>query len=146
MSSFSDYLFCYAGMESPAVNLPTYYFDYINYFTFKKMAFQPDLTQPLACYESVIHFAIQIAYYLGFKEIYLLGVDLDFAVNKGHCYQETNEETQRQLEHSINSAEKMLFGIEKCGQFLDNEGVQFCNASPKGIVDCIKRVKYEELF
>ena len=146
MESFSDVLFCYAGMEKPPVEIETTYFDYIQYQLNKEISFQKDMKKPLIAYQSVIHFAIQIAYYLGFKEIYLLGVDLDFAKNKGHIYQETKEESERQLNHSIKMAQTMFKGINECGNWLKDNNVKLLNASPSGIVDCIERVKYEELF
>ncbi len=145
MENFSDNLFCYAGMEKPPVHTNTIYFDYKHAQLLGK-PFQENLLEPLAAYESVIHFAIQIAYYLGFSEIYILGVDLDFTKTSGHAYQETDGETKRQLEHSIKSAQMMIKGIGLCGKFLDNHDVWLYNASPQGVVDCIKRVKYEELF
>ena len=143
--NFSDKIFCYAGMQPP-IKMDTYYFDYIQYQLNKEYSFQNDLLNPLIGYQSVIHFAIQIAYYLGFKEIYLLGVDLDFAQNKGHIYQETNEEVKRQFEHSIKEAKTMLYGLEKCEEYLKSQNIRLLNASPSGIVDCINRVKYEILF
>ncbi len=145
LENFSDKIFCYAGMQPP-IKMDTYYFDYIQYQLNKECSFQNNLLKPLIGYQSVIHFAIQIAYYLGFEDIYLLGVDLDFAKNKGHIYKETDEETQRQLEHSIKEAQTMLYGIKKCGEFLKGAGVNLLNASPSGIVDSIERVKYETLF
>lgn len=146
MADFSKQLFCYAGMKAPPVNMDTIYFDYIQYQLNKAMSFQDDLTKPLIAYQSVIHFAIQIAYYLGFREIYMFGVDLDFAKNTGHAYQETSGEKEREKTASVVNAEHMLYGIGKCGEWLSQHGVTLKNASPCGIVDCIERVKYEELF
>lgn len=148
LQNFSNILFCYAGMNKPEINIETYYFDYINPKNFKNeyITFCENLTSPLIMYDSVIHFGIQIAYYMGFTEIYLIGVDLDFAQNKGHAYKETAEETIRQQEHSIKMAQFMLEGIKKCGEFLTLKNVNLINASPKGIVDCIERRNFEEIF
>lgn len=146
LKKYSKTVFCYAGIENFSKWNNVYYFDYIYQQLTKNSIFQTDLTKPLIAYHSVIHFAIQIAYYLGFKTIFLLGVDLDFIKNTGHCYKETVDEKQRQLEHSIKMANEMLRGIDIFGQFLNDNNVSLQNASPKGIVDCIKRVKYEELF
>lgn len=148
LEGFSDCLFCYAGMEKPSVNIKTYYFDYLNPKSvgYKNKPFTDNILSPLIMYDSVIHFAIQIAAYMGFVEIYLIGIDLDFASVKGHAYKETDGEKERQLTHSIVMAKFMLNGIKICGDYLRTKGIKLINASPCGIVDCIERIKYEELF
>ena len=143
--NYSDYLFCYGGMEPP-VDMETIYFDFLSYKWSNGVSFCNDLCKPLISYQSVIHFAIQIAYYLGFNKIYILGVDLDFAKNKGHAYIQTKGEEERQSNHSIKQAKTMLWGIERCGEWLKENNTELLNASPKGVVDCIKRVAYEDLF
>lgn len=146
LDKYTENLFCYAGMHSPKVKCSIYYFDYIRYQLANDVCFQSDLLKPLIAYESVVHYAIQIAYYMGFKNIYLLGVDLDFKNNIGHFYNETDGEKQRQFEHSIKMSSIMLMGIEKCDKFLKSQNVNLMNASPLGIVDCISRVDYKDLF
>lgn len=145
MKNFSDKLFCYAGMKPP-VKMDTYYFDYTLSELNKEIAFQEDLTKPLIAYLSVIHFAIQIAYYLGFDEMFLLGVDLDFANIPGHAYLETVGEKKREISTSVLNAEKMLLGLQKCAYYLNKNKVKIANASLRGVVDCMPRVKFEELF
>lgn len=146
LEGFTDLLFCYGGMPSPdQVSLPVVYFDYM-LAKFIDKPFQENIAEPLVAYQSVIHFAIQIAYYLEFNQIILLGVDLDFAKNLGHAYSETPGEQTRQMEHSCQMAQTMLDGVDKCGKWLSQHGVDLLNASPKGIVDCVRRVKYQELF
>lgn len=145
LKDFSDILFCYAGMFPP-VKMNVIYFDYILSELEKNYSFQDNLEQPLIAYLSVIHFAIQIAYYLGFNEIYLLGVDLDFLNLSGHAYVETEGEKEREKSTSIINAKKMLIGLEKCTDWLKQHNVKIFNASPKGFVNCMPRVKYEELF
>ena len=145
INTFTDCLFCYAGMDVPTTKLEPIYFDY-KLWRIAKVPCQTDLEQPLVKYQSSVHFAIQIAAYLGFTKIYLVGIDLRFSALVGHVYPETFGETQRQRSHSLKEAETMLIGIDRCGKFLKSKGIEMYNASPKGIVDCIPRVKYEGLF
>ena len=89
---FMDKLFLYTGIDkfNPDGAL---YFDF--YPLGHECKFQTDLTKPLSLFGSVIFFAIQIAYYLGFKQIILIGVDLDYVSNMGHAYKETAGEVSR---------------------------------------------------
>lgn len=140
---FMDKLFLYTGIDkfNPDGAL---YFDF--YPLGHECKFQTDLTKPLSLFGSVIFFAIQIAYYLGFKQIILIGVDLDYVSNMGHAYKETAGEVSRQYSHSILCCREMMQGLEVAQEFLTKEGVSILNASPAGKVDCMPRVKYEELF
>ena len=108
--------------------------------------FQEDLTKPLMTIGTVISQAIQIAYYMGFNEIYLIGVDLDFSKNPGHFYESSKEENFRQATLSVKGEDVMLKGMETITNFLNSKGVNIYNSSPAGCLDCMPRVKYEELF
>lgn len=146
LTDFTDNLFCYAGMECPVFNINTFYFDYVLAQLNKETVFQTDLLKPLIAYQSVIHFAIQIACYLGFSKIYLLGVDLDFANIKGHAYVETQGEKERERTASILNTKKMIIGLEKCTEWLQQHNVEIYNASPVGAVNCMARVIYNDIF
>lgn len=108
--------------------------------------FQEDLTQPLMTVGTVISQAIQIAYYMGIQEIYLIGVDLDFSKNPGHIYKDTPQEQERQVKFSIPGETVMLKGMETITKFLNEKNVKIYNASPSGDLNCMPRVKYEQLF
>ena len=144
LKNYSDKLFCYAGIKNN-ITIDTIYFDYIQSELKKDICFQDDLTKPLIAYQSVVHFIIQIAYYLGFNKIYLLGIDLDFKENKGHIYNETQGEKERE-NISIINAPKMLKGLELCTKWLNKNNVEIFNASPCGIVDCMPKINYKEIF
>lgn len=143
-NNWTKEFFIYAGIKFPLEC--AYYFNYIMNNKLSDFTFQTDITKNLGECGTVIYFAIQIAFYMGFKNIYLIGVDLDFDKNKGHVYKETEGETKRQEEHSINNAVRMLSGIEFATKFLKDNNVNLYNASPRGIVDCMPRVKYEGIF
>ena len=108
--------------------------------------YQEDLTKSIFDCETVIGFALQIATYLGFKEIYFIGVDLDFQNSKGHAYKSTNGEIQRQQKHSYKNQGIMLDGLEGATKFLETKNIKLYNASPKGILNCMPRVNYDTLF
>lgn len=108
--------------------------------------FQEDLTKPLMHIGTVIGQAIQIAYYMGFSKIYLIGVDLDFSIKPGHVYEESKEESFRQETISVKGERVMLNGMQTITSFLEGKGVSIYNASPAGDVNCMPRVNYKEIF
>lgn len=142
-NDFSDEFLIYGGIDFPDERLKTTYFDFVAHADY---IFQDDLQKPLLTRGTVIIFALQIAYYMGFSDIYLIGVDLDFSKIKGHAYKETVGEIERQSGESVKMQDIMLNSIQDCVGFLTSHGVNIYNASPVGRMDCMPRVKYEELF
>ena len=144
-NNFADKFLIYGGIDFPIKN-NVVYFDYEYQKLKPEIIFQEDLTKPLLANGTVINFAIQFAYYLGFSEIIFIGVDLDFAKNSGHAYQETDGENIRQKDCKELQARLMYEGIEAQIEFLEQKGMKLYNASPAGILDCMPRIEYEELF
>jgi hypothetical protein len=106
---------------------------------------------------TVVYMGIQLGWFLGCKEIYLLGCDHDYLnevrrVNN-HFYQETkgNEWDGKHLAEL--DTEKWFqkyhgrwrdFRLMKT--FLNKNGVDIYNATPGGMLDVFPRVKLEDLF
>lgn len=117
-------------------------------------------------FQNVIIYAINTALYMGFKEIYLLGVDMTgflehFEYNKindqwGHSYSKTDEEKQKIIkileEHKIDNE----FYLKTYGKTFEHlkvmqnnvlaKNVKLYNASAHGAIDFIPRVNYDKLF
>ena len=116
-----------------------------------------DITKKPFQVRTVVYVAIQVAYYLGFKEIYLLGVDHDYLTELNsnrdghHFYKE---------EKSFEDKAVQLFFTEKwfeeyylrwkeyrlMKELLTTKGVKIYNATNGGMLDVFKRVAYEDLF
>lgn len=111
-----------------------------------KYKIQEDLTKTLIAGQTVICFALNIAYYLGFKEIIFIGVDLDFENTSGHAYKENDGEAERQKSHSRVCQDIMLECLTSGTKQLQENGLKLYNASPAGRLDCMPRVKYEEIL
>lgn len=118
-----------------------------------------DLQRATITPQSIPVMALQIALYMGFKEIYLLGCDHDWILSlydSKHFYSED--------EHAV----VRLMGANKCWEGIDIEdmgrsyvflwqqykllrhlaaqqGVSICNATKGGLLDVFPRVEYESL-
>ncbi len=117
-------------------------------------------------FQNVIVYAINTAIYMGFKEIYLLGVDMTgflehFEYNKtndnwGHSYAKTDEEKEKiksyLKEHQIDNE----FYLKTYGKTFEHlktmqanvleKNAKLFNASEHGALDFIPRVDYETIF
>lgn len=143
--------FCNTYLISSEIKFPKEKFDTIFFdFIYKDLGntklFETDITKPLAENRTVILIAMQLAYYMGFKKMYIIGVDLDFQNIKGHAYSETIGEKNRQKMFSTKFAQEMYTGIESATRILNGLGVEVYNASPVGNLNCMPRVDYISIF
>lgn len=66
----------------------------ISEYVARSMTRPPDLTVAQFGFHSVIHMAVTCALYMGFKEIYLLGCDMDYFVNPHETFKHSYGEGQ----------------------------------------------------
>ena len=91
---------------------------------------------------SVTHFLIQIAVYMGFKEIYLLGADCNQRIGKQVHFAEYGVPDK-----SLDTArERNLCGYEEIKKYCDKHDVTVYNATRGGELEIFKRVNMEELI
>jgi len=117
-----------------------------------------DLAKPIVGPASVTVMAIQVALYLGFKRIYLLGCDHDWILHIGqsaHCYDEKehalvmsgyNEWGNTDLESEFVTGASLWHQYKAIRRIANNDCVEIFNATSGGLLDVFPRVKYESLF
>ncbi|WP_178991517.1 6-hydroxymethylpterin diphosphokinase MptE-like protein [Winogradskyella schleiferi] len=141
-------------------------------FIYNYKTFTPQLKNPSQLhritpgFQNVIIYAINSAIYMGFKEIYLIGVDMTgflehFEYNKvnnqwGHSYTKTEEEIALILETLKKKNIDNEFYLKTYGKTLEHlklmfsnateNGVKLMNASNHGAIDFLPRVEYDALF
>lgn len=106
---------------------------------------------------TVIFPAIQLAYYLGFKEIILLGCDHDYLldlsrVESHHFYPEKEGFSDKEI-FSSNNLEEWFYEYyilwkeyRLIKNYLNDQNVKIINATNGGMLDVFPRVKFESLF
>lgn len=125
-----------------------------------------DLSKGTPHFSTVIHSAICISLYLGFKEIYLLGCDCTGLINiietrsakRSSNIRYSYDITPNELTRMIKNTEKrtvkdeihaqyiMLEDYECLYQYCTAMDVVLANATRGGILDGIPRVNFEDLF
>lgn len=117
-------------------------------------------------FQNVILYAINSAIFLGYKEIYLLGVDMTgflehFEYNKindqwGHSYSKTQEEKEKIIqilaeknidnEFYLKTYGKTFEHLKYMHKYALKQQVDLMNASAHGAIDFLPRVDYDQLF
>lgn len=99
----------------------------------------------LAVYDgySVVYSMLQIAVYMGFKEIYLIGCDCTYSDdrNKQH-FVETGvfDPTYK------TAGERMIFAYKKAKQYADKNGINIYNATRGGMLEVFPRVDLDDVL
>lgn len=108
----------------------------------KMPRFSEDVAQKVYGGVTVTYSCIQLAVYLGFKEIYLLGVDCNYekTSRKNHFY---NIAANDNHEHYVDG---MILAYEAARQYADSHGVKIFNATRGGKLEVFERVNFDELF
>ena len=86
---------------------------------------------------------IQIAIYMGFKEIYLIGADCNFEPEKKLHFVDHNNSIDATLN---TAAERNFAGYRAAKIFADNNGVSIYNATRGGKLEIFERVNLDDLF
>ncbi|MCD7771219.1 MAG: DUF115 domain-containing protein [Oscillospiraceae bacterium] len=139
----------------------SYFYSYSE--TYDGMKKEINLTRTIPGFNTVTQYAICIAIYMGFSEIYLLGCDMtgykeveQFATNtfseQTHAYAESAEDMKKALHKNRTCEEwftgfaKMFVDYRRLYEFADSMGIKIYNATAGGVLDSIPRKNYEELF
>jgi hypothetical protein len=148
--------------ENPLMQLPgVHYIDYTSGVEIDEHNHQQkriwDICRRPFLPRTVIYIAIQVAVYMGFSPIYLLGVDHDYImdihrVTNHHFYPE--EQGIRDAEHLSQFNSERWFEeyyyrwkqFRLMRQYLEPLGIQIFNATKGGLLDVFPRVNFDELF
>lgn len=104
-----------------------------------KVYFATDCSKEMYDGFTVTYSAIELAVYMGFKEIYLLGCDTNFS---GHVGEKAGMNNTKNFE----PAYMMIKAYESAKKYAEENGVKIFNATRGGMLECFPRVKLEEVF
>lgn len=101
------------------------------------------------CYKAVYdgytitYSLIQIAVYMGFKEIYLIGCDCNYSDNK----EEQHFISSGVFDSSYKTAgNRMIFAYKKAKEYADKHDVKIFNATRGGMLEVFQRVDLDEVL
>lgn len=106
------------------------------------MDFSEDITRIVNTWGTITVGCIQIAVYMGFREIYLLGTDCNYTLgSSGNHF--GGDSKPDMIDHSISS---MLKGYRMCREYADAHGIKIYNATRGGMLEEFERVDFDLLF
>lgn len=91
---------------------------------------------------SVTFSAMQLAVYMGFKEIYLVGCDCNYSGEKKHFI---NYDTARTFV-PIDIDQKMIEAYREAKKYADGHGIKIYNATRGGQLEVFERVNLDEII
>ena len=119
----------------------------------KRPHFQPDMTKRLSEGGTVTYFLLQIAVYMGFKEIYLLGCDFNFSYGidvNGNFFE--NPDVKNHFKDDGKAMDTMpnlqrnLWAYQSAQDYSKSHGIKIYNATRGGILEVFDRVDFDSLF
>ncbi len=158
---------------SIATDAFSYRNNYNNLFFFKTKfsydgllpKFSDDICDGLYASGTITYFMLQIAIYMGFKQIYLLGIDFSFSCerdNNGNVklqsvinHPKEIEEAEKTLSEPVKKVygydyvadiDKQLYGYQAAKKYADSHGIKIYNATRGGKLEVFPRVDFDSLF
>ncbi len=105
--------------------------------------FSEDFSKQCYMGSTVTYSCLQLAAYMGFRTIYLLGVDFSYAENNGekyaHFYAENNLV-------ATGYTKQVTLAYQSAKQYADSHGIEIYNATRGGKLEVFPRVDFDELF
>lgn len=112
-----------------------------------RIPFSDDISKRIYAYATVTYSCIQLAIYMGFKEIVLLGVDFSFSGNykdkKNHFDPNYYEEKSGA---SVFWEKESLAAYQTAREYADSHGIKIFNATRGGKLEVFERVDFDSLF
>lgn len=104
--------------------------------------FSPDCYAMVYDGYSITYSLIQIAVYMGFREIYLLGADCSYKRGaKNHVVDSGNDDKNEEKNH-----DKMIVGYQKAKEYADAHGIQIINCTRGGMLEVFPRRTLEDVL
>ena len=111
----------------------------------KKIKVSSDLS--VCAYDcfTVTNMAIQIAMYMGFKEIYLIGADCNYTTSKIHFIEMPDDQKKISEGWLPNATELSIDGYREIKKYADKHGFRIYNATRGGMLEVFPRVNLDDL-
>lgn len=91
---------------------------------------------------SITYSLIQIAVYMGFKEIYLLGADCSYKRGaRNHVADSGNDDKNEEKNH-----DKMIVGYQKAKEYAELHGIKIINCTRGGMLEVYPRMQLEDVL
>lgn len=124
------------------------YHSILDDFSIKNMLFSEDCSRKVYNGSTVVYVCIQLAVYLGFEEIYLLGVDYSYKANgKNHFTKQAEPDEQFDGMNGQNLIQKISYtAFQKAEEYASSHHIKIYNATRRTYLDVFEPVDFDSLF
>ena len=99
------------------------------------------------CYGgSIVHTCLQIAMYMGFKEIYLLGTDCSYDYDGKHHFIENYFNDDDNYKIRKFRTQGVFEAYQSIKYYAETHGIKIYNATRGGMLEIFERVEFDKLF
>ena len=107
----------------------------------EKPRFSDNAPQKVYAGGTVTYACIQIAVWLGFREIVLLGVDCNYNLPSGTHFYDNSQDDKK-----YRDVTDMFDAFESAKKYADSHGIKIYNATRGGMLEVFERVDFDSLF
>ena len=105
--------------------------------------FSFDITKGIAGGNTITYIALQICMYMGFAEIYLLGMDCS---NFLHHFTDNYVDGKLEMDMNTLNVERMILAYKEAKRISEEKGIKIYNATRGGMLEVFERVNFDDLF
>lgn len=120
------------------------YYHHIHHecYTNRLPKFSEDFAQKSYIGYTVVYSCIQLAAYMGFHEIYLIGTDCNYVIGSKNNYFWASSEKDM-MNHEM---DKIFMGYQAAKRYADAHGIKIWNATRGGNLEIFDRISIDEIF
>lgn len=130
----------YSEKEDPCKGIYWHHIQH-EYYTDRLPKFSEDYAQKCYLGYTVVYSCIQLAVYMGFKEIYLLGTDCNYVMGSKNNYFWPSDEKDV-FHHEL---DKIFLGYQAAKKYADAHGIKIWNATRGGDLEIFERISMDEV-
>lgn len=130
-------------LKCPHYKFPRYYGNHLYNRKNYKTGFSYDITRIVHEGYTVAFVALQIAVYMGFSEIYLLGTDCNYIMPKGERH---FRDTGYDSPNYKTIGNEMIFAYSVAKEYMDKVGIKVYNASRGGKLEVFPRRDLDDVL
>ena len=112
----------------------------------KDISFSENVSQKIYWGYTITYAALQLACYLGWKDIYLIGVDFSYTKNVNDDANHFIKGYSANKQTNPFSMEESRINYEKARKYADEHGIRIWNATRGGKLEVFKRIFFGDLF
>ena len=111
----------------------------------EKLKYCKDFLWGIYCAYTVTNVCIQLANYMGFSEVYLLGSDCNYKTTSKHSTKERDENIYTD-EYADQAHLNLIRGFDFIGKHVEKDGTKVFNATRGGQLEVFERVNFDDLM